>query len=115
MSDTFESWAIVELMGRRRLAGYVTSPEPLEQTDRLRIDIYPGDATTAALTQFVPFPVYCLTPTTEDVCRALAARQLRYQPPVARWELEAPPAVRVDPEDDDDEDDGDGWGLVTDG
>jgi len=101
--DAFESWAIVELMGRRRLAGYVTSPAPLEQTDRLRIDIYPGDAATAALTQFVGWPGYCLTPTTEDVCRALAARQLRYQPPVARWELEAPPAVRVDPEDDGDD------------
>lgn len=103
MSDTFESWAIVELMGRRRLAGYVTSPQPLEQTDRLRIDIYPGDAATAALTQYVPFPVYCLTPTTEAVCRALAARQA---PPVSRWELEAPQRPVLMAGDDEDEPDG---------
>ena len=101
MSDPFEGWAIVELLGRRRLAGYVSSAQPLETTDRLRVDIYPGDAQAAALTQFVSFPCYCLTPTTEAICRALAARQL---PPVSRYELE-PPAPRrlaaVGAEDDD--------------
>jgi hypothetical protein len=85
---TFEGWAVLELMGHRRLGGYVTEVE-LAGKGMLRLDIpgpETGDEPTA--TQFYsPGALYCLTPVTEDVARGLAARN---QPtPVHRWELPA--------------------------
>lgn len=88
-------WAILELMGHRRLAGYVREQE-LAGTGFIRIDV-PGREGEPVATQFYsPSSVYCLTPTTEAMARAIAIRD---QPaPVQRWEL-ALPAPR--PEDDD--------------
>ncbi len=121
-SDTFSGWAILELMGHRRLAGYVTETE-LAGQGVLRLDVpaHPwvdgctcGSGTPASLdpqdhrhvcqmfrapddeqpgdvhaTQFyAPTALYCLTPTTEQVARGLAARSR--PAPVARWELPAP-------------------------
>lgn len=92
---TFEGWAVLELMGHRRLGGYVTEVE-LAGKGMLRIDV-PG--ARASATQFYsPAALYCLTPTTEEVARALAARA---QPePVHRWELPVA-AGSVDEHDDD--------------
>jgi hypothetical protein len=100
-SDTPElgtdTWAIVEMMGRRRIAGRVTAVQPLEVTDRIQVDIYVNDAPAPAMTQRVHYPVYCLTETTEAVCRKLGARLLASAAPATRWELEAsPPAPRDD-------------------
>lgn len=84
MSDAFEGWAIVEIMGHRRLAGMVTEQE-IAGTAFIRLDIPAG--TGEGITQFYsPSSVYCLTPTTEDIARKLGAR---LQPaPVHRYELE---------------------------
>lgn len=100
----YDGWAIVELFGRVRIAGRTTSAQPLELTDRIRVDIYCGDAPAPALTQHMKYPVYRLTPCTEAVARALGAAALRDGAPVARWELEAPaerPPVRIPLEPDD--------------
>lgn len=90
-------WAILELMGHRRLAGHVTEQE-IAGTGFIRIDV-PGRDDEPVATQFyAPASVYCLTPTTEAMARAIAIRD---QPaPVQRWEL-ALPAPRPEPEDDD--------------
>ncbi|HET8631639.1 MAG TPA: hypothetical protein VFL91_29810 [Thermomicrobiales bacterium] len=117
----FREWAIIELLGHRRLAAYVTEVE-VAGAGMLRLDVYgvaPADGTDErpALTQFVnPASVYCLTPTTEAIARGVAAANLPQ--PVARWELPAPerpePTLapfRVEFGDDpldDDEDDEDG-------
>ncbi len=84
----FEDWAILELMGHRRLAGYVTEQE-IAGASFLRLDVHTADSIVA--TQFYsPASVYCLTPTTEDIARALGERS---QPqPVQRYELA--PAAR---------------------
>jgi len=97
MADPFTGWAIVELMGRRRIAGHVTADAPLLQATRLQVDIYPGDATQPAATQFVGYPVYCLTPCTEALARKVGADAIRYDMPVAQWQ---PPAIEA-PDDDD--------------
>lgn len=87
----FEGWAILELMGHRRLGGYV-SEATVAGAGFLRIDV-PGDDGGAdpdsmVATQFYsPSSVYCLTPVTEEMARAVAARN-RPQP-VQRWELPA--------------------------
>ena len=89
MADPFTGWAIVELMGRRRIAGLVTADAPLLQATRLQVDIYPGDVTAPAATMFTSYPVYCLTPCDEALARKVGADSIRHDMPVARWQLSA--------------------------
>lgn len=88
-NETFEGFAVLELMGHRRLVGFVTE-QIVAGHGFLRIDVpslIEGEPPTA--TQFYsPTSVYCLTPTTEAmVRRELEARQPR---PVARYGLPSP-------------------------
>ncbi len=87
-SETFEGWAILELMGHRRLAGKLSEQE-IAGAGFIRIDI-PGpvqDGDEQWVTQFyAPSAVYAITPTVEDVARELAKQS---EAPVSRWELRA--------------------------
>lgn len=107
---TFDQWAIVELMGHVRLAGRVTEEEHFgAKLGRIDIPAHDGGFTTQL---FGGGSVYRITPTTEQVARAVA---LRNQPePVHRWELPAPRAVaeaepayvqEYEPDEDDDPED----------
>lgn len=110
MSDTersvFEGWAILELMGHRRLGGYVQEQE-IAGHGFLRIDV-PGDTVgeTHSTQFYSPGSVYCLTPVSEEAAR-IVAKSSR-PAPVALWEL--PPARRRTEDDDDNDDLGDGFG-----
>lgn len=89
----FAQWVILELMGHRRLAGFLTEQEIAGQ-GFLCLNV-PGEdptSTVATATQFYnPKSVYCITPTTEQTARAVA---LASQPaPVQRWELPSAPTV----------------------
>lgn len=110
--EQFEGWAIVELMGRRRLAGFVTEQQ-IAGASFLRLDIAgpdtkvdeDGPETTQAggfeggTTQFYsPSAVYCITPTTQDI--AVAVGRQSHPAPVQRFELE--PARPPQPDADDD-------------
>ena len=91
-TGTFEGFAILELMGHRRLAGYVSEQEIAGQ-GMIRIDV-PGEDGTEATQLYSPSALYCLTPTTEEVARAFA---MRHQPrPVQRWELPSPAGSRLE-------------------
>jgi len=99
--NAFQGWAIVELMGHRRLAGYCSQAE-MYGAALLRVDVPAKEGLSA--TQFYGGgSIYCLTPTTEETARAFATRN---QPaPVQRWEL---PALEHRPSalsDDDDSED----------
>ena len=102
MSDPV-GWAVVELMGHRRLAGWV-SEQQIAGATLLRIDI-PGSETLDesgpwSATQFyAAAAIYSITPTTADV--AIRARAIGHPNPVTRWEL--PPADEDDPADEDHE------------
>lgn len=135
MSDTFEGWAIVELMGHRRLGAYVSEAE-IGGAAMLRLEVpkHPWkDGCTCGseksestdhgdhayhcfmfrapdverpedvyATQFYsPSALYCLTPTTEEMARAVRSRP----EPVTSWEIERPqlPAYVPDAEDGEDE------------
>ena len=77
-------WCVIEIMGHRRLGGFVREQE-IAGAGFLRIDV-PGEGGAPIATQFYPpASVYCLTPTTETMARAVA-RQNR-PAPVQRWEL----------------------------
>lgn len=85
----YEGWTILELMGHRRLGGYVREQE-IAGAGFLRIDVPATDGPQA--TQFYPpSSVYCITPTTEAMARAVAKNNT--PEPVHRWELPAAPAT----------------------
>jgi hypothetical protein len=89
--ENFEGWAILELMGHRRLTGRVSEVE-IAGSSFIRIDV-PGFVHTEptgeqeereAATQFYsPAAVYCITPTTEEIVRATRTAPM----PVQEWEL----------------------------
>jgi hypothetical protein len=85
MSEVFECWAVLELMGHRKLAGRVTEAT-LGGASFLRLDVPGLTPESPAVTQFYsPAAVYCLTPVSEEVARQVA-RTFRPRP-VESWEL----------------------------
>lgn len=93
--DTFGTWAVLELMGHRRLTGYVTEQQ-IGGVAFVRLDV-PGptpDEPPSATQFYSASAIYCLTPTTEAIARAM-----RTQPePIQRWELPAPEPARAHPD-----------------
>ena len=82
-SEKYEGWVILELMGHRRLTGYLAEQE-IAGRAFLRIDV----PTEPPATQFYGAEaVYCITPTTEELARAAA--KLGRVAPIQRWELPA--------------------------
>jgi hypothetical protein len=102
MTDaTFAEWVILELLGHRRAAGYLTEQQ-IAGASFLRLDI-PGDDTKTPTTQiYNPTSVYAIHPTTEDVARHLA--KTHRAEPVYRWQLPAAPQTPADIDIDVDED-----------
>jgi hypothetical protein len=90
--ESFEGWAILELMGHRRLGGRVRE-QTVAGAPFVRIDV-PAVGAILEFTQFyAPGSVYCLTPTTEELARAIAAQAIHQ--PVRAYELpKLPPAPR---------------------
>lgn len=85
--EQFEGWAILELMGHRKLAGYV-SEQTVGGAAFLRIDV-PGAGGEKTTQLYAPAAIYCITPTTEEIVRQVAPK---YRPaPVSQWELAALP------------------------
>lgn len=80
------SWAIVELMGHRKLAGLV-SEEIHFGVPMCRIDV-PANGEIAAFTQlYGGSSIYAMTPVSEQVARGVATRlQVR---PVSVWDIAA--------------------------
>jgi len=81
----YQGWAILELMGHRKLAGRVCEAT-VGSAPLLRIDVFDGDDEAPSLTQFYsPGAIYCITPANEDLCRKFAAG---FAPgPVSHYEL----------------------------
>lgn len=95
----FEGWAIVELMGHRKLAGHCTAVD-LFGAAMLRIDVYgpktDGDDRPRCTQYYNGTVIYCLTPTTEELARRVAVACA--PAPVTRWELPPPNAeCQADP------------------
>ncbi|MDD5081747.1 MAG: hypothetical protein PHU08_00095 [Dehalococcoidales bacterium] len=87
----FKEWAILELMGHRRLAGLLTEVQ-IGGASFLRIDIPDKDGKTEASQLYAPGAVYCITPTSKEIAIAVAATSR--PEPVSRWELQLPEPVR---------------------
>lgn len=82
-SENFEQWAIVELMGHRRLAGLVTEEERFG-TKMLRVDIPPTKEGGQKITQYYGgSSIYALTITDEETARTFAEHNI--QRPIDEW------------------------------
>ena len=86
-------WAILELMGHRRLAGWV-SEQDIGGARMLRIDVYDesaGDDLESRVTQFYSASaVYALTPASERVCRRMGETLGNAARPVSEFDLALP-------------------------
>lgn len=103
-SATFEEWAIVEMLGHRRLAGHLREVT-IAGAGFLRLDIPPAGDDPGRTQLIAPGSVYAIHPVAEDLARAMAAK---WRPePVQRWELPAG-VVDAKPAGDEDLDDEDG-------
>ena len=102
--EPIESWGIVELMGRKRLAGRLCEENHFGVVMG-RIDIPQSDG--SFVTQwFGGSSVYCVTPTSEAIARAIATNDK--PKPVNVWELShLLPARAEQPQERDGEDDED--------
>lgn len=106
---SFEGWAILEVMGHRKLAGYL-SEQVIAGASFIRLDVMQPDGTPILTQYYNPASVYCITPTTQILASKLAVKN---QPaPVTRWELSLPPPASSSTSDwvqgfEDDEDDND--------
>lgn len=68
----FESWAMLELMGHRRLAGLVTE-SVIAGAGFVTIHVYAiGDLEPRSAGFYGPASVYAITPMSEDACRTHA-------------------------------------------
>jgi hypothetical protein len=87
----FAEWVILELLGHRRLAGWLTEQQ-IAGASFLRLDIPASSDQPLVTTQlYAPGSVYAITPTTEAIARGVAARAM--PAPVQRWELPAAPQI----------------------
>lgn len=90
---TFEGWVIIELLGHRKLGGYLKE-QAIAGANFLRLDIPTTDGKPAATQFYAPSAVYCITPVTEQVAIGYGSS---HQPlPVQRWELPAAKAVEAE-------------------
>lgn len=88
----YEGYAILELFGHRKIAGYLSSIE-LAGAGFLRIQVPGEDGAWAAEQLYSPSAVYALTPTDEPTVRAMVQRSgqtsevtpFRLPPPPVRW------------------------------
>jgi hypothetical protein len=99
----FEEWAVVEIMGRKRFAGFV-SEHAMGGTSFVRVDVpqvtLPSGQTLPPFTKlFGAASIYCISPCTEDAAKAFAAT-IRAES-FSRYEIPALPAPRYELDDDD--------------
>ena len=98
-NNAFEGWCIIEQMGHKRIAGYV-SEQVIGGHSFIRVDV-PGQDGNGGATQFITGQtVYAITPCTEHIARRVAANS---QPsPVTIWDLKTPALPAASRDDDED-------------
>jgi hypothetical protein len=112
-----ETWAIVEVMGHKQFAGYVTE-QTFGSASLIRCDVPEtdqGGMFTKPYSKLIGVSsIYCITPCTEAIARAAAQQLERFNNPipvdfpVSRQLVSPTPSSDAELVDDDD-DDGDDW------
>lgn len=84
--EKFDQWALLELMGRQRIAGKVTE-HVIAGSGFLRVDVCETKS-NPAFTRFIsPSSLYAINPITEEVARAYA-ESLQVKP-IDSWDIQA--------------------------
>ena len=106
MTEETGFWAIVEIMGHKRYAGYV-SEQVVGGASFVRVDVPEQGDCHAFSKMFGAASIYCITPVSEDAAR-IAAGKLKEQP-LSEWDLPqewrhalSQGRLSYEPEDDDD-------------
>jgi hypothetical protein len=96
----FDEWALVEIMGRQRVAGKVTEAT-LAGGAFLRVDVPDPTTGETLFTRFyAPGSIYCISPVSREVALQLAGSVVA--DPVHKWDLPQLAAqVQSDPAPDD--------------
>lgn len=108
-NDNFGFWGVAEFMGHLKVAGYITE-EKRFGTELMRVDI-PADGEGEFVTRyFSGSALYSVTPCSEVIARAFAARNkprpvsiYELQLPAPRVEFEHPTERKVDLDNPEDE------------
>ncbi len=112
-----ETWAIVEVMGHKKFAGFVTE-QTIGGAALIRVDVPETDQNgvfTKPYSKLIGVgSIYCITPCTEEIGRACAKRLEQWSNPIpvdlpTQRQLPAGVGVASDAEIVDDDDDGDSW------
>lgn len=82
--EKFNEWAILEIMGHQTYAGRV-SEQAVGGASFVRIDIPEIEGQAGFTKIFGAGSIYCISPCTEQVARAMAARYR--QVPINRYDL----------------------------
>ncbi len=77
-NNEFEGWAILEIMGHQKFAGYV-STQAVAGSSMLRIDVPAVEGHQAFSKLFGTSSIYAMTPVDEEVAKAMA-KSLRKAP-----------------------------------
>ncbi len=94
-TTAFDCWAIVEILGRKVVAGRVTE-QVIAGQGFVRVDV-PAVDDQAAFTQlYGPGSIYAITPTTEEIATAFVARNVGA--PIQPYQLRLPEPAQVDRE-----------------
>jgi hypothetical protein len=86
-STPYAGWAILELMGHRRLSGFLTE-QTIAGAGMIRIDLPATDDHPAATQFYSPAAVYAITPASAETVQQAA--RLNRPRPVEPWELPQP-------------------------
>jgi len=92
----FEGWVILELLGHRKLGGYLKEVS-IAGASFLRLDVISDQGESVATQFYSSSAVYCITPVGKELAIAFGAKN---QPvPVTRWELPKPAPLPPHPDD----------------
>lgn len=84
MSELPEGYAVVEIMGHKRMAGYIREVE-IAGSPFLRVDVNTASSGDLVTQYYSPQSIYCITPATEETVKQLA--HMNEPAPVNQWEL----------------------------
>jgi hypothetical protein len=92
----FEGWVILELLGHRKLGGYLKE-ESIAGASFLRLDVISDQGESVATQFYSASAVYCITPVVKELAIAFGAKN--HPVPVTRWELPKPVPLPPHPDD----------------
>lgn len=88
-----ETWAIVEIMGNKKIAGLATT-EVFGSTSMLRVDV-PETKSNQAFTQYYGMSsLYCISPVDRETAIKMV-ESLSIKPPIA-WEINKEISIKAD-------------------